>query len=154
MRQNYFVHQGVRYYSGTTIIVKQYDRISGRPINVNATFRYYDTDKGKYAYSIKDCTTILSQKYFDRAFMGVTENIVTKQDLCDKLGDLTHVCKANKHTFREELNVDGMFVAWIWYVCIMAVAIIFNARIGIWILASIMFCSYRNKKLKEAGLKK
>jgi hypothetical protein len=59
-----------------------------------------------------------------------------------------------KHTLTEELSVEGLFIAWIWYIFIMVVAIIFNARIGIWLLASIIFFNYRNKKLKEAGFKK
>ena len=57
------------------------------------------------------------------------------------------------HTFSDELNIDGLLIAWIWYVFIMVVGSIFYDRIGIWIITSVIFFSYRNKKLKEAGYK-
>jgi hypothetical protein len=154
MRQNYFLYQGVRYYSGTTIIVKENDKISRRVFNTKATFIYYDTERDKYAFSINGCTNIYPKQDFDRVFVGVTEDVVCKQDANDLMNKWIHTQENKKHTLTEELSVEGMFVAWVWYVFIMAVAIIFNDRIGIWLFASIIFFNYRKKKLKEAGLKK
>lgn len=154
MKQNYFIHQGVRYYSGTTIIVKQNDKISGRVFDVKATFVYYDTESDRYAFSINRLTNIYPKKDFDRVFVGVTEDIVREHDTNELMNKWAYTQGNKKHTLIEELSVEGMFIAWVWYVFIMIVAVIFNDRIGIWLFASIIFFNYRSKKLKEAGLKK
>ena len=56
-----------------------------------------------------------------------------------------------KATFKDELNIDGMFIAWLWYVFIMLIATIFKDNIIIWTLTSLIFFHYRKTKLKEAG---
>lgn len=59
----------------------------------------------------------------------------------------------NNYTFKDELNVDGMLSAWIWYVFLMITITLFNDRLLGWSMTSLIFTNYRNKKLREAGLK-
>ena len=41
-------------------------------------------------------------------------------------------------------DCDDVFHGWIWYIAIMLLATIFNARIGIWIIATIVFFTWKN----------
>ena len=59
----------------------------------------------------------------------------------------------NRLTFGKELAVDGMLIAWLWYVVLMAVTLIFNGFYLYWIFISICFFIYRYGKLKEEGYK-
>lgn len=154
MKQNYFTHQGVQYYTGTTIIVKQNDNITGRVFNAKATFVYYDTERDRYAFSINNHVNIYPKKDFDRVFVGVTEDVVCEHDANKSMNKLAYIQENKKHTLAEELNIEGMLIAWIWYIFVMIVAIIFKDRIVIWLAASIIFFNYRSKKLKDAGFKK
>lgn len=154
MKQHYFVYKDVKYYSGTEILIKQNDVITGRLCNKKATFLYHNTEWNTYAFKINGHTCVYPQKDFFNVFVGVTDCITHEQDATDIMN--RHVCiqNHNKYTLSKELNIDGLFIAWTWYIFIMLAAIFFNARIGIWLLASVIFFNYRNKKLKEAGLKK
>jgi hypothetical protein len=58
-----------------------------------------------------------------------------------------------QRTLKDELNIDGLLIAWIWYIFIMVIGTIFKGNIAIWIFTSIIFFNYRNKKLREAGYK-
>jgi hypothetical protein len=111
----------------------------------NAEFLWYDTETKEYNIKIYDKEYTYNEKRFYNAFVGIyehTEDVVK-----------TYHKDKRKLTFFEELNIDCLFIAWMWYIFIMAVAIIFYDRLVIWFLASVVFFSYRNKKLKEAGYK-
>lgn len=153
MKQNYFVYNGKQYYSGVTIIVKQFDMISGHTTDTKATFLYYDTERNRFAFVINGRTNIYPEKDFNRILVRVIEKDSNTQHINNTVNYVSYTQK-NKHTLSDELNIEGMLTAWIWYIFIMAVAVIFNARIGIWILASIVFFRYRNKKLRQNGYNK
>lgn len=144
MKQNYFIYNGRQYYSGTVIVIRWFSYLSRSVCDTNAKFLHFDTEANKYFVEIYGKTYEYTSEEFHRDFRGIygEQSNVTKKQIMPK-----------KHTFSDELNIDGLLIAWIWYVFIMAVAVIFYDRIGIWIVASIMFFSYRNRKLKEAGYK-
>lgn len=144
MIQEYFIHNGRKYNTGTVIVIQQFSIYSCSMCNTEAIFQYYDTDKKIYAFKIYNKIESCSEQDFKKLFRGVYEEMYNQQ-----FGRKQH----KQWTFKKELEINGLLVAWIWYVFIMAVAIIFNDRIGIWILASIIFWSYRRRKLKEAGYK-
>lgn len=145
MKQDYFEHDGKRYYTGTIIKVKQWDYAGNKACEKNATFLWYNPENKRTAIQIEhhywDCT----KEYYDRIFICVT-------DLVDKRYVHPEIQK-KELTLNKELNIDGLFIAWTWYILIMGLAVIFNDRICIWLLASYVFFNYRNKKLKEAGYK-
>ena len=58
-----------------------------------------------------------------------------------------------KPTFKEQMDIPGLCLAFVWYIIVMFVAVIFNDRVGIWLIASLIFFSYRNNKLRKAGYK-
>ena len=148
MIQNYFVHNGQRYYTGTEIIVKQSEEfITGRTVDTKATFMYFNTESERVVFRIRSCDHSYPKKMFDKVFVGIGDNVVDWETYKSKVV-ASNITVQQKHKFSDELRIDGMFFAWFWYIFIMAIAVIFRARIGIWILASIIFFAYRNKKIK------
>lgn len=144
MKQNYFMHNGEKYNSGTIIILRVFSCVSRSLCDTNATFLYFDTETNKYIVNIYGKVHEYTEENFYKILRRVPverANIV-KEDYEPK-----------SHTATDELNLDGLLIAWMWYIFIMVVAFIFYDRVGIWILASVVFFSYRNKKLKEEGYK-
>lgn len=142
MKEKYFIYKGKRYNSGTTIVIWWTCSYIKSVMRTSATFVEHDLSNDQYVVDI------YGKKYFYSKdhFFSVLCTVVDKEE--------TNAPKAAKsHTFTDELNIDGLLIAWIWYVFIMAIGVIFYDRIGIWILASVVFFNYRNKKLKEAGYK-
>ena len=94
-------------------------------------------------------THIYPEKMFYQIFVKIGDIVI---DCCDKANN--NVMPNNqKHTFLQEIAIEGLLLAWMWYIFVMVIAFIFNSRIAIWILASVIFFDYRNKKLRKAGLK-
>lgn len=141
MVQDYFIYNGVKYDAGTVIIIKWCNSITRTVLNTNAIFISYNTENKEYTVEIYGDKYIYAEDIFFKLLCGVVN---TNNNVCNK---------ANYHTFVDELNIDNMLNAWIWYLGIMAFAFIFYSRISIWIFASIVFFNYRNNKLKEAGYK-
>ena len=145
MKQYYFLCNGHKYDTGTMIRVKQFNYITGKLNEIDAKFISYNLENNKYELEINNATKQYSKNDFDRVFCG----IIGENNNKHHPPQLTQ----KKPTFQEELEIDGLLFAWMWYVFIMAIATIFYDRIGIWIFASVIFFNYRNKKLKEAGCK-
>lgn len=141
MKQNYFIHNGQQYNAGDLVSFKFFDYRVGKSYETKAKFLYYNTETKEYFVEV------YGKEY------SYTENLFYK-NMCSTTSPRAPDANANnKRTCSDELNIDGLLIAWIWYVFIMAVGVIFYDRIGIWILASVIFFNYRNKKLKEAGYK-
>lgn len=132
MYQNYFVIDGTRYYTGTVFIVRNMGK------EEEATFICYDTSRNKYVYKIRDCKHHMDETIFMSRFIGVTNKVSYTTTM--------PVSKTKKGT-----DVGGLFLGWIWYVVLMAVSVIFNEAIWLWILISIVFFGWRSKKIKEEG---
>ena len=138
MVQDYFVYNGVQYNTGDIVTISFFDYRIKNVSNVNATFLYYDTEKKEY------CVEVYGQKY------------TYKEELFNKILYMPQIntdSVEQEYTFVNELNIEGMIDAWFWYIVVMLISIFFKDAIGIWALVSIIFFSYRNKKLKEAGRK-
>lgn len=132
MKQDYFVVNGTKYYTGTIFIVNHVGQHS------EATFIYYDTDLAKYFYKVKDCRCAADQKNFQRVFVAVT----------DKIDAAAHmpITKSIKDS-----AIDSLFIGWLWYIFLMLVSTIFKDVIGLWILISVFFFVWRKKKIEEEG---
>lgn len=138
MKQNYFVYNDRQYNTGEYIRFRFFDCKIGKSYDTDVKFLYYDTERKEYFIEI------YGKKY------SYTENIFYK-NMYSATKPRAPAVNNNKYTFSDELNIDSLLMAWIWYVFIMAVGTIFYDRIVIWALASIIFFNYRNKKLREAG---
>ena len=100
-----------------------------------------DEENDKYRFSVDGMTYCFNKVCFYRTIRNETVQESNARN------------NERSSTFKDELNIDGLFISWMWYIFIMVVAVIFKDCIGIWILASIVFFNYRNKKLKERGHK-
>lgn len=132
MRRNYFEHNGKMYYTGTVFIIKDMGK------EAEAKFICYDTDHAKYVYRINSCTWHVHEKWFRENFVMVT----------DKVDLNVHMPVVKKF---KETEIDGLFLGWIWYIFLMLVSVIFKDAIGLWIIISVVFFSWRSKKIKEEG---
>lgn len=141
MKRDYVVYKGKRYNSGDTINILWYKYGYSNKSNHIATFVDCDEEKDEYRFIVDGLTYCFNKDRFYRTIRN------------EEIRNEINKTAPHKATFSEELNIDGLFLAWIWYVFIMFVAIIFYDRVGIWIISSIVFFSYRNRKLKEAGYK-
>lgn len=145
MRQDFFICNDTKYSSGTMIRINHLNCITYKLNIVEAKFISYDTCTDEYEIEIDNDIFKYESKRFYRLLCGIVGN---------NINNGTFVCQdKSKLTFSKELEIDGLFLAWIWYIFIMLVAIIFKDVILIWILASYIFFDYRKNKLKEAGYK-
>lgn len=145
MKRNYFVYNNKRYEAGTIIILSRFDIYSKRVCDTKARFLSYDTETHEYIVEIYGKEYKYDAKYFNNNFVGIYNSNIRHTSVKNQ--------HSKEHSFCDEFNIDGLLIAWFWYIFIMAVATIFYDRIGIWILASFVFFNYRKKKLKEAGYK-
>lgn len=150
MKQNYFIYNGEKYYAGSVMKVKQWDNISGREVERDATFICSDTERDRIIFRIQNHTHSYPKENFNQIFIRIINKVGDQHNI---QYSEQHLTENRKKTFSEELSIDGMLIAWMWYIFIMAATTIFNDRIGIWILTSIVFFGYRSKKLKERGYK-
>lgn len=133
MRQNYFVVNGKKYYTGTVFIIKN---SSGR--NVEASFICHDTERDLYIYKSDGCRYRWDGKYFWSFFVAVT----------DKFDSTVKMPTAKT---MKDFEIEGLFIGWVWYVFLMLISTIFNDAIGLWGLITVVFFSWRSKKIKEEG---
>lgn len=147
MKCNYFVHDGVPYSSGTVIRISEFNIYSGRVREKNAVFVEYDNESKMYKILVDGIIVEHTEQHFNTIFDG----IVIKNNTQNKTN--TSNAQKREKSFTDELNIDGLGLAWMWYIFIMLVAVIFYDRVVIWVAASVVFFQYRDKKLKEAGYK-
>ena len=132
MKQGYFIVNGAKYHTGSIFIIKDMGK------NVEASFLYYDTDKQRYFYKIKDCVWNVDNKNFWRMFVSTTD----KRD---------ESMRAPTTKTKNDIEIPGLFIGWVWYIFLMAISVIFNGAIFFWILYSVIFFKWREKKIKEEG---
>lgn len=144
MSQNYFVYNNKKYYSGTLIYVNWANYVTRSLCKTLAKFCEFQNDKNSYIFEIDGMKHSRSTIDFYNILLGIYGE--------EKPRNYTET-RVKRGTFKDELEIDGLLFAWIWYIIIMAAAIIFHDRILIWCATSFIFFSYRNKKLKEAGYK-
>lgn len=141
MKRDYVIYKGKRYNSGDTIDILWYKCGYSNKCNHIGTFVDCDEEEDEYRFIVDGITYCFNKACFYR----------TMKD--EPLPNETKNKNSHKATFIEELCIDGLLIAWTWYVFIMLVAIIFYDRVVIWVVSSIIFFSYRSRKLKEAGYK-
>ena len=132
MKQNYFLSNGEKYYTGTVFVVYH----NGK--QVEATFICYDTKYQKFIYKIKDCTYIVGVDEFRKRFVSIT-------------GEKNYIASAPTEQKMKDSEIDGLFIGWVWYIFLMAISSIFKDAIGLWVLISVVFFSWRANKIKKEG---
>jgi hypothetical protein len=133
--QNYFIHNGKKYYTGTVFKMKSFEDCTKI---VEATFICYNPDNGYYRYMCNKKGVFAATEVFNKLFIEPT----------DKIDSTAHMPTTKS---RNDMEINGLFIGWMWYIIIMAIAIIFKDMIPIWIITSICFFNFRNKKIKKEG---
>lgn len=139
MKQDYFIHDGVTYTSGTQIRLKQfpYDSLKFSEL---AYFWYYDTEYDmvwcKMAFTLQNYGC--SSKAFFKRFGGAT-------------GEFNQSIHPPEVKQLKDSQIPGLVVGWAWYLVIMGIGIICNDAIAIWIIASVLFFGWRKSVIKEEG---
>ena len=143
MRQDYVIYNGVKYNSGDAIHILWYTNGYKNVRNYTGIFVDCDEEKDEYRFTVDGQLYCFNKVCFWRT---IRNNPISETYYVNK--------EPRKATFKNELNIDGLLIAWIWYIFIMVLLVIFNDRIVGWIGTSIIFFNYRKKKLREAGFKK
>lgn len=139
MRLGFFEYKNKFYTSGTKVLFKGKCFLGDKEVylsNVVVEFMYTDNgwvfkyDDNIYVYKSNKHTPEFWQKQLE----GCIVEIITDQS------QISH-----KQKTKEVIWTDGMVAATIWYVVVMLFATIFYARVGIWIIATIIWRSYINK---------
>lgn len=139
MKQDYIIYKGKRYNSGDTIDILWYTCGYQIARNYKGTFIDCDEKKNEYRFVVDGKMYCFNKACFYR---------IIKDNTTINKGENYIDATPKKKTFKNELNIDGVLIAWIWYIFIMAIAVIFKGCFAIWIVASIIFFSYRHNKLK------
>ena len=138
MKQDYVIYKGKRYNSGDQIDILWHTCGYKNAHPYTGIFLDCDEEKDEYRFVVNDMEYIFNKICFYRIMYDAPPPVIKAP---------------KKLTLEKELNIDGLLIAWIWYIVIMAVGTIFNGNIIIWIWASYVFFRYRNRKLREAGYK-
>lgn len=131
-KRNYFIVDGVKYYSGTIFIIKRGDK------EIEATFAWDNVSYGHYMYRIGQRGYTERYKDFWEHFVAVTGKI--------NPNERGPVLKRKK-----EFDIPGMALGWTWYVFLMLLPVIFKGAIKLWIGISVYFFVWRSKKIKDEG---
>ena len=137
----YFEFKGARYPVGTVVRIteKEMKRI-GADSPYITILNHYENSNGTHSclimksYDDWGITKSCEMNTFFSKFEDIVEEVVllpTKQ-------------RGNRY---KDTEVDAMLYGWIYYILVMLIATIFNGRIFIWIVASIIFWTWRKRKL-------
>lgn len=136
MKQGYFVYNSEEYPTGTIIKFKD---LYNNKIRL-ASFIYYDTEKNNYTIRYED-----NGKRWTISAIDFTSNI---QSVTDKFASDIKIPEVKQ---LKDSKIDGMVLGWVWYIFIMLIGTIFVGAPVIWVIVSVVFFSWRHKKIKEEG---
>lgn len=135
--QNYFIVNEKKYYTGTEFKIKYMGDV------VDAVFvcvHFSDTFGINIVYRLKHN----GQQWhtpipmFQKDFVCITGAV----DIETKMPQTKHM---------RDRDIPGLALGWTWYIFLMAIVTIFKDNVGLWILISVIFFSWRAKKIKEEG---
>lgn len=145
-KQYYFMYNGRKIETGTILKIKPWCGCE------EVIFEWYVPEMDLYVFKYKD--------RYGTAGSGMYGSEFYKYFICPTNKMDSYVVKEhqmrmenNKLTFAKELQIDGLFFAWLWYIMLMAITFIFNGFIFYWAVISFCFFVYRHTKLKEGGYK-
>ena len=76
---------------------------------------------------------------------ALNKNLVS---ITDKIDTSVHSPVEKK---MKDTQIDGLFLGWMWYIFLMIISVIFKDAIGLWILWSVVFFTWRKNKIKKEG---
>lgn len=131
--QNYIIVNGKKYCAGSIFVVNCMGQVC------DATFIGHNAERESYFFNINNKICRMHAHVFEKSLVSTTTRIDPNVRL-----------PASKQ--KKELEINGMLLGWMWYIFLMAVSFIFKDVIGLWIAISIIFFTWRSKKIKEEGM--
>lgn len=138
MKQDYFIYNGEKYFTGTVCVINKYDGLQRSFTEEEVKFIYYDTERKYIAFKTKHDKKFWPEKLFLKELVEVI----------DKVDPSVHM---PRELHMKDSEILGMKEGWCIYLLVMAIATIFYWRIPIWVAATIIFIEWRNKIIKERG---
>lgn len=132
MLQNYILLNGEKYYSGSVFIVNCMGKES------EAVLIGYNKEYDSHFFKINNKTCRMKDVVFKNNFVRIADGVNIN----------VHIPTEKK---RKDLDIDGLFLGWVWYIFLMAISVIFKGAIVLWTIISVVFFSWRAKKIKEEG---
>ena len=151
-KQYYFIYNGKRIETGTILKIKPWRNSMGECFVEEIVFEWYVPEIDLYVFRYTSNYGTKGSGMYGYIFKEYLICPTSKMDVY-VVRDHNMLMENNNLTFVKELQVDGMAIAWLWYVVLMAVTLIFNGFIVYWVLINLCFFIYRYGKLKEEGYK-
>ena len=150
MKQYYFYHNGRQITSGTILKFKPYCiDYFWKLYTEEVTFIWYEPNTGFYYIQVGNRGERIPKDKFDYYFIAPT----ITQDV-----EFINQQKANEDkssmTFMEELQIDGMFLAWLWLIFLLAITFIFKGFYIYWAVIIAVFICYRSSKIQQSRNKR
>lgn len=142
LAKKYMKYQG-RYYDVGTIC-----KIKGRNGPKLVRFMGWHFNNNRWNFELVDKNDYGLYDSYDRAGVGVYCLEIVEP----VYPNLTTSASATTYN-RDKPPSWDVEVAWIWYIVIMLVTVIFKERIGLWILESIIFFSWKEGIFKGGNKK-
>lgn len=145
-KQYYFMYNGRKIEPGAILKIKPWCGCE------EIIFDWYVPESDLYVFRYKGKNGIVGsgmrgdefKKYLIGPTNKVNEYVVKEHQMR---------MENNKLTFTKELQIDSMFLAWMWYIVLIGITFIFNGFYFYWAVISFCFFIYRYRKLKEEGYK-
>ena len=144
-RQYYFDYEGKKYPCGTILKVDTfYTSCSKTGIDI---FEFCIPEKGLYKLYNNGW-------YYEENFCKMLVDATDKIDENYLAHKKTKILESKLTLSKEISCIDGMGLAWLWYIFLMVITLFFNGFYFYWAYVSAMFFVYRYHALKKHGYKR
>lgn len=135
---------GKTYYTGTVFYVYGY-WVGSMFDNFEVTFIAYDTEYQKVRFEDNGMGGIGPHRGGGCTLEQFKKKIISVKEAKNER------VKCPEKKRRPEMQIDGMFEGWVAYIVAMAVSAIFKDVIGLWVLWSWIFFSWRHSQIEKKG---
>ena len=138
---NYFEFKGKQYPVGAVVKITEKEMKS-----VGADYPYV-TILNHYVNPNGTHSCLISRSYNDWGVIKSCEIETFFNNFEDVIEEVVLLPIAHTGNRYKDTEVDAMLYGWIYYILIMLVSVLFKGFIFIWIIASIVFWTWRKRKL-------
>ena len=137
----YFEFKGVRYPVGTIVKIteKEMKRVGADSPYVTI-LNHHENSNGTHS-------CLILRSYDDWGVMQSGEISTFFNNFEDVIEEIALLPTKQLGNRYKDTEVDAMLYGWIYYILVMLVSVLFNGFIYIWIIASIVFWTWRKRKL-------
>lgn len=136
--QNYFINNDKKYYTGTCVVIKHGgDKCDASFLCVNKAGK-----EPTYVFKLK------GPKYYYRLHLNIEDLRKRLITVYTDVKDPYVRCPTTCHL--KDSQIDGLSLAWAWYIFLMVITTVFKGQIIAWIFYSIVFFRYRSRKINAS----